>query len=599
VARDPIGPRPSEERYRVVVERDVRIPMRDGTRLALDVYLPDAPGTFPTLLERTPYDKRASMEVIVDAPAFFASRGYAVAIQDVRGCFASEGELDFLVDDGWGKRQDGYDTVEAIARFSWCNGRIGTIGGSTTGGTQYFMAPTRPPHLAGQFVREGTWRMYDDTFTHGALELDVMVHVTLTAARQRLVELGPDSRYEPLLAAIDADFARRDETCRRRPLMPLLPPDVPEATPDWLAEMLRHPIKDHYWDTREVAGQAHQIDVPILHLGAWFDSSVDGTISAFGAIRENGGPRARSSQRLVVGPWIHGPQHIDKRRVGELDFGAEAAADYNAMRLPWFDRWLKDVPPVDDPIARFFTMGTNRWQDADSWPPRDTTTSVLFLAPGPSDSTRSLNDGRLAPSSPGESGRDGYRHDPDDPIPTLGGNRMAEPNGPRDHRAVEPRLLTYTSPVLAADLEVTGQPIVELYASSSAVDTDFVVRLCDVYPDGRAMLVDEGILRARFRHSFAQPELLTPGRVERYRIPLSPTSNVFRAGHRLRLHVTSSSFPRWHPNTGTAETSWYAAVALPADNAVHRGPEHPSALQLPIRTPLHFAGDRVGLQAPP
>jgi len=296
---------------------------------------------------------------------------------------------------------------------------------------------------------------------------------------------------------------------------------------------------------------------------------------------------------LIVVPWIHGPQNIDQRRVGDLDFGPEAVGDYNAMRLPWLDRWLKDVPMDDDPIVRFFTMGANRWQDATDWPPPDTTETVLYLGPGPSRSTRSLNNGDLLLSLPQEEGVDPYRHDPDDPIPTVGGNWMADPHGPTDHRSVEPRLLTYSSPVLTVDLEITGQPIAELYASSSAVDTDFVVRLCDVYPDGRAMLVDEGILRARFRDSFTEPKVLTPGAIERFRIPLSPTSIVLPAGHRLRLHVASSSFPRWHPNTGTAESSWLATTAYRADNAIYRGPGHPSSLRLPIRSALHFTSDRA------
>lgn len=587
-----VGQGRSEERYRVNVARDVRIPMRDGTLLAMDVYVPDAPGPFPTLLERTPYDKRASMEVLVDAPTYFASRGYAVVIQDNRGYFASDGTSGSLTDDGWGLRQDGYDTVESLAQFPWCNGRIGTIGGSATGATQYVLAPTRPPHLAAQFVREGAGQFHKfGVYRGGVLELSLMVHVTLTEARRRLSRLGLEADNGQVLAAIDADLARLDDTCRRRPVIPLLPSDFPEVAWPGCYDWWRHSPGDEYWLLFDALAQADQVDAPIVHFGGWYDLFLEVTTGMFGAIRECGRPRARPNQRLVVGPWIHGPQHIDKHVFGEVDFGPRAVANYNALRLPWLDRWLKDVPMEDEPIVRFCTMGSNVWQDATDWPPPDTTTFNLYLGPGPAHSTHSLNDGILDSQLPVDAGVDCYRHDPDDPIPTMGGNWLPQPNGPTDHRAVEPRLLTYTSPVLAANLEVTGQPTVELYASSSAVDTDFIVHLCDVYPDGRAMLIDEGLIRARFRHSFTAPELLTPGRVERYEIPLSPTSIVLPAGHRLRLHVTSSSFPRWHPNTGTAESSWLAATALAADNAVYRGPGHPSVLRVPIRSALRFAAD--------
>ncbi|HLZ09659.1 MAG TPA: CocE/NonD family hydrolase, partial [Chloroflexota bacterium] len=285
----------STERYRVVVERDVRISMPDGTHLAMDVYLPDTSGPFPVLLERTPYDKSASMEIRMDAPNYFASRGYAVVIQDVRGCFKSEGDFDFVVNDGWGKRRDGYDTVEAIARFPWCNGRIGTIGGSYTGWTQYFLAPTRPPHLTTQYVREASGDIYFDIFQGGALDLAGCVHPTLYEALRRLVRLGLDPVREALHARISADFERLDDVHRRRPLVPILPPGHPELSSPGDEAAWHHPSKDTHWRTYDALARANDIDVPIAHLGGWYDLFAEATIAMFGAIRDRGGAKARGN----------------------------------------------------------------------------------------------------------------------------------------------------------------------------------------------------------------------------------------------------------------------------------------------------------------
>jgi putative CocE/NonD family hydrolase len=297
--------------------------------------------------------------------------------------------------------------------------------------------------------------------------------------------------------------------------------------------------------------------------------------------------KARKGQRLIIGPWPHGPQNVSISKWGDFDFGPEAVQDFNELRLPWYDFWLKGIDSglMATPPARVFTMGINRWQHLDTWPPRDTSPVSLYFGSGRTGSCDSLNDGRLLGDVPrGVEGADSYLYDPDDPVETVGGATLGSSDpGPIDQRKVEPRCLTYTSEPLRRDLEVTGRVRAILFAMSSASDTDWVVRLCDVHPDGASRIVAEGILRARYRESLAAQRPMTPGQVYAFDVDLWSTSNVFLAGHRIRVAVTSSCFPRWDRNLNTGGPFGREAEGKPAINTIMRDRFRPSHIVLPVR----------------
>ena len=579
-----------------VLHRDgLPLRMSDGVRLSADLYLPSGPGPWPVLLERTPYNKEASVEVVqVGSPAYFASRGYAVVIQDTRGRFNSEGEFYPFRDDGWGENRDGYDTVEAIAKQKWCNGRVGTLGGSYAGHTQYAMAPTAPPHLAAQFVRHSIDDFYDGwIFRGGSFELkfnlDWALVQSVSQVEREITDVVERVRRKK---EIEDALERRSEWYEYLPLREI--PALQGIAP-WYYDWLEHPAQGEYWQRWNVATGYEQVDAPICHFGSWFDTFLNGTISNFTGISSRArSPRARSSQRMILGPWSHGPTTTHRTRFGDFDFGPDAGVDFNSLRLPWFDHWLKGMDTVSGwPTVQYFTMGLNEWQSAEAWPPTDSESLDLYLSPGPSDTSDSLNDGRLTegPSS-GVSNADGYVYDPAEPVRALGGSMIGYPwhgpeyegfSGPFDQRPVEPRCLTYTGAPLERDIEASGPVRATLFVSSSAPDTDWVVRLSDVSPDGAARPVAEGILRARYRESSVVQCLTEPGEVYEVLVDLWSTSNLFRRGHRIRVLVTSSWFPRWDRNLNTGGPFGTEAEGVPAENKVHYGRRWPSNITLTAR----------------
>ncbi len=576
--------RASEPTYDVTVQRDVPARMRDGTTLRADVYLPTGRGPWPTLLERTPYNKTSSSEIAVGAPEFFASRGYAVVIQDTRGRFASDGEFYPFHDDGWRTNRDGYDTVEWIAAQPWSNGKVGTIGGSYSGATQYQLTPTRPPHLVAQFVRESSSDYHAEwVYRGGALELEFVLPWALNVTLNNLDHLVPADQVEARRAVLAGVRDDIESWFRDRPLAPCR---FLAGLSDWYNEWLAHPDDGPFWWQWNVGLKYHEVETPVYHLGGWFDGFLRGTLLNYKGFRESARTeRARKAQKLIVGPWIHGPTNIDKRVVGEIDYGPEAAVQINPLRLRWFDYWLKGIATgiMDEPAVRFFTMGSNTWQEASDWPPPDARPLVLYLSGRTSGSARSLNDGSLSFVAPGVENPDSYLYDPDDPVPTLGGGYLGSRSGGYDQRPIEPRLLTYTTEPLERDLEVSGPVTASLWAMSTARDTDWVVRLSDVAPDGTSRIVADGILRARYRASFAKPQLLTPNQVERFEVDCWSTSNLFRAGHRIRVAVTSSCFPRWDANPNTGDPFGSSPAGVIALNTIFHDHVRPSHVTLSIR----------------
>jgi putative CocE/NonD family hydrolase len=577
----------SPAKYKVITERNVMVPMTDGTLLAIDIHRPDAPGKFPALVERTPYDKTKSSEIQVGAHTYFAERGYVFLVQDTRGRFASEGLFYPFLDDGWLQNRDGHDTVQWIAQQPWSDGKVGVLGGSYTGQTAYMIAPTQPPALQAMFVRESASDLFDHwVYRGGAFELGfVAAWSTRTfgpdIAARAAGNAGPDAAKRRL----DAATASQEKDYWHLPLATY--PQLRWA-PGWqyFYDWLGHNQDGPYWWQQNVGLNHHRFQVPVYHLGGWYDIFLKGTIENFQGLRRNAGTAlARQNQKLVIGPWVHGPTNVGKVEVGDLKFPGADEVDYNAIRLKWFDHWLKGIDSgvTREPPILIYVMGADRWRSENEWPPARARFVPFYLRAGPAGSAATLYDGRLSNEPPsGAEGPASYAYDPHDPVPTLGGNTLYVASGPTDQRRADARSLTFTSEPLSEDLEVTGPIKAVLYAMSTAVDTDWVVRLSDVYPDGRSILIVDGILRARYRDSSSEPSLISPGSVYRYDIDLWATSNVFKAGHRLRVSVTSSNFPRWDRNLNSAESPETGARAQTAFNTVFFDAPRPSHVLLPV-----------------
>jgi hypothetical protein len=589
-------------------QQNLIIPMRDGTKLAADVYIPDSPGPYPIVLERTPYNKENATMIWTNTHTYLAERGYMVVIQDTRGRFESEGVWYPIRDDGWGKNQDGHDTVEWLAQHPLSNGAIGTFGGSYSGNTQYFMAPTRPRGLRCMFVRQACADLTEEwIYRGGAFELGLNLHwgtkesISALANRINFVTRAVDEELEDVFQDL-----------------PLLSSPVYTDPFQWLKDFLGHPPEDsEFWDKWNVAKQHDQIDVPIFHFGSWFDIFIRAAIANYVGLSKNAATeKARASQRLYIGPWMHGPlvSEAFMKRVGELDFGPEAVIDFNKLVSRWFDHWLKGIDTgvsSEQPIT-IFVMGANTWRSLEGWPPAEATYHNYYLHSGFSGSASSLNDGALSTIPPTEpESPDSFVYDPLHPTRTLGGNtlfalphaqdqlpkglgeaelHLAEAGlnaGPRDQRAVEGSCLTYTSAVLEDDVEVTGPVMVYLHASSSAEDTDFVAKLTDVWPDGRSILVTDGILRARYRKSKTKTIPLKRGEADLFPIDLWATSNVFKKGHRIRVTICSSNFPRYSRNLNIWKTDGRTEEAVVATNTVYHDRERSSHIVLPILPKAH------------
>jgi putative CocE/NonD family hydrolase len=340
-------------------------------------------------------------------------------------------------------------------------------------------------------------------------------------------------------------------------------------------DLLGNPYYNDYW--REFAIDEHyaEMDVPIFHLGGWYDRHVHGTVKHFNEIGTKGGSRARGRQKLTIGPWTHGAAARGASLIGDIDFGPAAAIDYDALRKRWFDFHLKGIDNgiQDEPPVQIFVMGENRWRSENEFPLKRAQSRQLFLRAG----------GVLSDEAPpGEEAADRYDYDPRKPVPTIGGDLFVEPSGARDHRPAEKLALTYTTAPLERDTKVTGRPLVELFASSSAVDTDWVVTISDVHPDGYSQFLRQNILRARYREGDAEPVLMEPGKVYRFAIDVYPISNLFKAGHRIRLTVASSSFPKWYPNGNTGREINEDFPPVVATNQIFHDRERASRLTLPI-----------------
>ena len=573
----------SQPDYKIVIERNVPIYMSDGTLLRADVHRPDSNKKFPVLIERTPYSKEASSETAYGTAEFYASRGYVCVFQDVRGRFSSEGDFYPFRDDGLGKRKDGHDTVKWASEQSWSNGRIGTIGGSYSGATQYQMLSDPPPQLVTQFVRQSSSDYHNEwVYRSGALELGFNFSWTVRHTSTHAQKWAPSGKSQQYEKYMEYTFQHMRDLMRKLPLTDFK--KLFDLSP-WYQDWLNNPDYGSYWEAFNISRIHDQVNIPIYHLGGWYDCFLKGTIDNFNGMQQQAKTAsARRNQKLLIGPWVHGPDSIGSSGCGEMSFGDNAKIGIFELRLEWFDFWLKgiqnSVPEM--PPVKIFTMGSNRWQHFSKWPPQPTRPTPLFFRKRSSFTTDSLNDGNLSYSRPQNSEQgDVYKYDPSDPVPTTGGAHLWEPNGIMDQRPIEKRVLTYTSLPVETPVEITGNVKAVIFAKTTARDTDWVVKLTDVHPDGRSMLVCDGILRARYRKSRSKPELLN-GETFEYLIDLWSISHTFLRGHRLRVLVTSSDFPRWDRNLNTGGINSHEKNRVVATNTIFHDVDRPSHILLPI-----------------
>ena len=576
-------------RERARFERNVEIPMRDGTILRADMYSPDDDGPHPVLLSRTPYNKQGA-NVMFDCLKA-AGMGYVVVVQDCRGRYNSDGVFYPFLNES----QDGYDTIEWIARQPWCTGKVGMYGPSYIGATQWLAAIAQPPHLV-TIAPNVTASDYHDGWTYqsGAFLLGFSMSWTLSAfSVPNLARLKPPKETwtelrDLLVQALDSPASHYAYVPPRD--YPLLKyPGLAPYYYDWLD----HPSEDEYWKRWKIQDMHDRIKVPVFNIGGWYDIFLNGTLRNYTGMRERGGSaEARAATRLFVGPWFHGAPLMGQVS-GEINFGIGAtgiAFGLDDQQFRWFDYWLKGKKNgiTEEPPVSVFTMGENRWHRHTQWPPADVTYQDWFLHSGGKANT--LNgDGSLSPEGPGAEGPDHFLYDPRNPVPTEGGGLCCGPTmssgGAFDQRAIEsrPDVLVYTSEALQKDLEVTGPVMVKLWASSSARDTDFSAKLVDVHPTGYAQNLVDNLVRARYRDSLERPTLIEPGKPYELTIDLYGTSNLFKAGHRIRVEVSSSNFPRFDRNTNTGRTIATDTEMVPALQTVYHDHARGSRLVLAVR----------------
>lgn len=616
-----------------VQARNVMVAMRDGVRLATDVYRPangvdPAPGAFPTLVVRTPYDK-SNPNTSKRQGEYFARHGYNVVIQDVRGRYASEGEFYFVAREA----EDGYDTLVWLAEQPWHNGKVGTMGTSYLAWVQNALGALNPPGLAAMFVNQGGHNAYTSTVRHnGAFELRFFAWAFMGLAT------SPEAVANPLIQRALLETHAGDWLGPMIPKEGQSPLALGPSYERWAFDLLTRGDLDEFWRGPSLNFAEHlepHSDVPILFSSAWYDSYTRANMENFAAFSR----AKRGPIRALMGPWTHGGDTLDRTWSGDVEFGPTAsikgnfAADVYEYHLRYFDHWLKGIENGvgDEPPIRLFVMGGGdghrtaegrlyhggAWREEREWPLARTRFTPFYLSPG-----------RLSPSKPETAtAATSFRYDPLDPVPTIGGNisslseflpvpaEIADKVTPearwgslvkvggQDQRttpetfgakppyrplAARPDVLVFETEPLTEPVEVTGPLTAKLWVSSTAVDTDITVKLVDVYPPSRdyphgyALNISDSILRLRYRNGDGQPAFLTPSEVYPIEIEMYPTSNRFGRGHRLRLDIASSNFPRFDVNPNTGEPLGRHTRTEVAINTIHHDADHPSHIVLPV-----------------
>jgi putative CocE/NonD family hydrolase len=538
----------------IVKQLQVPVAMRDGVRLSTNAYVPSEHGRFPTILVRTPYNKDSAYSAGYQA---FVDHGYAVVLQDVRGRYASEGAFQPLTQE----ISDGDDTLNWIARQTWSDGKVGMIGGSYSGITQWKAALSGNPHLKAIFPVVSGWDEYRDRYysTGGAFKLGY-----------RLEWLAENLRAP----GYHQDFAKFVLH------LPIRSADVKAlgwTSPLW-RDVMDHPAYDAFWKAVSTRDHINKVHVPVFSVGGWYDNFVESDLEAYQSLHKNGG-----LNRIVIGPW---PHNMSIPFEG-IDLGPESQVGVRSLQIAWFDQWLKgkDSALLSKQPIQFFVMGANKWREEREWPPEAAKPMDFYLQSG-GKANSLTGDGALADKPGHKSPFDTFEFDPAHPVPTRGGSVCCNPKvfpwGPFDQRVVEERkdVLIYSTKPLKDPVEVAGPVKVALWVSTNVKDTDYTAKLVDVFPDGTARNLTDGILRLRYRDSLEKPELAKPGELYRIVVDAGPTSNVFLKGHRIRLEVSSSNFPRFDRNPNTGALIADATRFAKANQIVFHDAAHPSALTL-------------------
>lgn len=596
----PVRPETAAGPCRVSVRRDVPDRMRDGTVLNADVYRPKVTGAVPVVLMRTQYGKNGppNQPGRYLSPAWMAAQCYLVVVQDVRGQYSSHGTFEEFTQDV----NDGYDAVEWAAKLPGSNGKVGMYGSSYVGAVQWLAAEAHPPHLVtivpyntGSDYYEG-WTYEGGEFRLGFIENWSMSTIVRTAALNR-----GDTKLADELQADYEDLAKWQAYVPYDRFPPYRPDD-PAVAP-YFYDWIEHSTDDTYWTSLAPNRHYAGFTIPVLDTEGWYDAFLPGGIENFtGMVAGAGSARARAGQRLVIGPWDHQTwSRVPRDRYvpAPMLSAIDAAGRYPSDRLmtAWFDHYLKgrDNGIGARPVVDYFEMGSNVWRRAAGWPIPGTRYVTYYLG-SDGHGASILGDGRLSTAPPGAGqAPDHYTYDPRDPVPSLGGHSCCENSGgqqgPYDQQTIEqrPDVLVYTSPTLTAGVHVTGPISVDLYAASSAVDTDWTAKLVDVDSGGTARNLNNGILRASFRESATHPTPIVPGRVYKYTIQVWPTSNLFKAGDRIRLEISSSDYPQFAPNPDTGKPFGTSAEVRTARQTILHDAAHPSAVTLPV-----VPAERVG-----
>jgi putative CocE/NonD family hydrolase len=542
----------------------VSLPMRDGIKLATDLYRDPAVTKAPVILMRTPYDRTKAKA----SATRWAQAGYVAVIQDCRGTRASEGVMAPYNNEG----QDGYDTIEWITRQPWCSGRVGMMGGSYVGAVQWQAAAENPPGLAA-IAPQATWSsFYRNLYLGGCVRL-ALISGWIAGNRPRPDGVKPADMNGALLR------------------LPLSEVDTAIGwSMPWLDAFLTHPEPNGFWTRLDLTPRLPQLQIPALHLVGYYDFFSRESVDNFGVMQKQASdPRTRQQQRLILGPWDHGS--VGKTKVAEIDFGPEAAVDTHALQLDWFERHLKQDPAAQSkPFSpvRYFSMGDNVWHDAQSWPPEGFKPASFYLQSDGRANTRS-GDGRLTREIPRDpQPADSFQADPANPTPSCPVNEKrplkAAVWGPVDQSATEdrPDVLVYTSEQLRDPLVFAGNAEAKIHVSADTPDADWAVKLIDVHPDGFAQNLARGILRGRYRNSLLKPELMEPGKVYEITIDLGPVAATIAPGHRLRVDISGADFPLYDRNPNTAEGITGSQTAI-ATEQVHHRPGALSRIILPVR----------------
>lgn len=546
---------------------DTKIPMRDGINLSTDIYFPNAEGCYPLILQRTPYDNSNPASAAI--AQFFFEHDYIFAIQDVRGRCDSDGEWDPWMNEG----PDGFDTIEWLARQPWCNGKIGMMGGSYLGFVQWMAARECPPHLTAlaATVSLGRWG-HEFPVMNGKVNLETLHWLDLVGGRTQQF-----ASYNVENPVVDWNYI-----VRTRPMIDM-DKTLGRTNTVWRTWLEHIDLDDDYWKKITLQKADFQrINLPVMHITGWFDDDQVGALHYYNGMMEHS--PARGHQYLLIGPWDHAGTRLPKTQLGDLTFPENALHDFKAIHLRWFNHWLKgmDNGVRQDVRVRLYAMGDNKWKEYPTWPVPGLRLTPFYLHSNGNAISRQ-GDGTLDFDEPIQEPEDRYTYDPEDPTPGMR-NFPQDYYLPIEQSFAEERqdVLVFTSAPLEMELEVSGIPYAMLYAASDAVDTDFAVVLCDVFPDGRSIRLAENILRASYRDSLEHPTPIEPGRVYCYRIELNSISNVFLPGHRIRIDVMSARYPTWSRNPNTGAPEGYDEEMHPAHQMLFHKKEYASYILLPM-----------------